>query len=43
VFWVPFDLGASTIFNDQATPPQHFGPVEAGFQNLWIFLSWSFL
>jgi len=43
VFWVPLSLGASTISIDQAAPPQHFGPVEAGFQNLWIFLFWSFL
>jgi len=26
-------------FIDQATPPQHFGPVEAGFQNLSLILS----
>jgi len=30
----------SAILSDQATPPQHFGQVEAGLQNLLIFLSW---
>jgi len=42
VFWVPLNLGVSTISSIKPHRPKIL-VLRAGFQNLWIFLSWSFL
>jgi len=42
VFWVPLNLGASIISTIKPHRPNIL-VLRAGFQNLWTFLSWSFL